>query len=82
MSERCGWAVRLHRGRNLTEAILYPGTCLLEGKSVSVGRGNDTQFQIIGAPWFRAREMAAYLNDLKMPGVRFVWRKFRPTAAL
>ncbi len=68
--------------RNLTEAALYPGTCLLEGKSVSVGRGTDTPFQIIGAPWFRAREMAAYLNDLKMPGVRFVPRKFRPTAAI
>jgi uncharacterized protein YbbC (DUF1343 family) len=68
--------------RNLTEAVLYPGTCLLEGKSVSVGRGTDTPFQIIGAPWFRAREVAAYLNKLKMPGVSFVPRKFRPTAAL
>ena len=68
--------------RNLTEAILYPGTCLLEGKSVSVGRGTDTPFQIVGAPWFRAREVAAYLNGLKMPGVRFVPRKFRPTAAV
>jgi uncharacterized protein YbbC (DUF1343 family) len=68
--------------RNLTEAILYPGTCLLEGKSISVGRGADTPFQIIGAPWFRAREVAAYLNDLKMPGVRFVPRKFRPTVAV
>jgi uncharacterized protein YbbC (DUF1343 family) len=68
--------------RNLTQAILYPGTCLLEGKSVSVGRGTDTPFQIIGAPWFRAREVAAYLNGLKLAGVRFVPRKFRPTAAV
>ena len=68
--------------RNLTEAILYPGTCLLEGKSVSVGRGTDTPFEIIGAPWFRAHEVAAYLNGLKMPGVRFVPRRFRPNAAI
>ena len=68
--------------RNLTEAILYAGTCLLEGKSVSVGRGTDTPFQIVGAPWFRAREVADYLNALHMPGVRFVPRKFRPTAAV
>lgn len=68
--------------RNLTEAILYPGTCLLEGKSVSVGRGTDTPFQWVGAPWFRAHEVAAYLNALNLPGVRFVPRKFRPTAAL
>jgi len=68
--------------RNQTEAILYPGTCLLEGKSVSVGRGTDTPFEMVGAPWFRAREMAAYLNDLQLPGVRFVPRRFRPTASI
>ncbi|HEY2016236.1 MAG TPA: hypothetical protein VGH38_22185, partial [Bryobacteraceae bacterium] len=67
--------------RNLTEAILYPGTCLLEGRTVSAGRGTDTPFEIVGAPWFRAREVAAYLNAMKMPGVRFVPRRFRPTAA-
>ena len=66
--------------RNFTEALLYPGTCLLEGRSVSVGRGTDTPFEIIGAPWYRAREVAAYLNNLKMPGVRFVPRRFRPLA--
>jgi uncharacterized protein YbbC (DUF1343 family) len=35
----------------------------------------------VGAPWFRALEVAAYLNALKMAGVRFVPRRFRPTAA-
>ena len=68
--------------RNLTEAILYPGVCLLEGKYVSVGRGTDTPFQMIGAPWYRAREVAAYLNQREIPGVRFVPRRFRPTASL
>lgn len=68
--------------RNLTEAILYPGTCLLEGNQVSVGRGTDTPFEIVGAPWFRAREVAAHLNGLKMPGVRFVYRRFRPTSSV
>ena len=68
--------------RNLTEAILYPGTCLLEGPTVSVGRGTDTPFQIIGAPWYRAREVAQYLNALNIPGVRFVPRHFRPNASV
>jgi len=68
--------------RNLTEAILYPGTCLLEGKSVSVGRGTDTPFEIVGAPWFRAREEAVYLNGLHLPGVRFMPRRFRPTSSI
>jgi uncharacterized protein YbbC (DUF1343 family) len=68
--------------RNLTEAILYPGTCLLEGRSVSVGRGTDTPFEIVGAPWYRAREVARYMNSLQLPGVRFVPRRFRPKASL
>ncbi len=68
--------------RNLTEAILYPGTCLLEGKYVSVGRGTDTPFEIVGAPWFRAREMADYLNGRKIPGVRFMVRRFCPTSSV
>lgn len=68
--------------RNMTEAILYPGTVLLEGKFVSVGRGTDTPFEIVGAPWFHGREMAAYMNAREIPGVRFVPRRFRPTAAV
>src|SRR5215475_3666090 len=68
--------------RNLTEAILYPGTCLLESRQVSVGRGTDTPFEIIGAPWFRACEAADYLNSIHMPGVSFIPRRFRPTAYL
>jgi uncharacterized protein YbbC (DUF1343 family) len=68
--------------RNLTQAILYPGTCLLESDQVSVGRGTDTPFQIIGAPWFKSREVADYLNGLAIPGVRFMARRFRPTASV
>lgn len=68
--------------RNLTEAALYPGTCLLESKLVSVGRGTDTPFKIVGAPWFRAFEGADYLNRAKLPGVSFIPRQFRPNAYL
>ena len=68
--------------RNLTQAILYPGVCLLEGKDVSVGRGTDTPFQIIGAPWYRAREVADYLTELHLPGVRFLVRRFRPATSV
>jgi uncharacterized protein YbbC (DUF1343 family) len=68
--------------RNLTQAILYPGSCLLESDQVSVGRGTDTPFQIIGAPWFKGREVAEYLNGLAIPGVRFMARRFRPTASV
>jgi uncharacterized protein YbbC (DUF1343 family) len=67
--------------RNLTQATLYPGVCLLESKQVSVGRGTDTPFQIVGAPWYRAREVADYLNG-RVAGVRFVPRRFTPNASV
>jgi uncharacterized protein YbbC (DUF1343 family) len=68
--------------RNLTQATLYPGVCLLEGRQISVGRGTDTPFQMIGAPWYRAREVAAYLNERAIPGVRFIHRRFTPNASV
>jgi uncharacterized protein YbbC (DUF1343 family) len=68
--------------RNLTQATLYPGVCLLESKRISVGRGTDTPFQLIGAPWYRARDVAAYLNERDLPGVRFVHRRFTPAASV
>jgi len=65
--------------RNLTEAILYPGTCLLENTVVSIGRGTDTPFEVLGAPWFKGLEAADALNARAIPGVRFMARRFRPS---
>ena len=58
--------------RSLTEAALYPGVGLIEGTNVSVGRGTDTPFELVGAPWIDARELAGYLNARAIGGVRFV----------
>jgi uncharacterized protein YbbC (DUF1343 family) len=38
---------------NMRAVYLYPSICLFEGTQVSVGRGTDKQFQVIGAPAFR-----------------------------
>ncbi|MBO3117630.1 DUF1343 domain-containing protein [Winogradskyella sp. DF17] len=32
---------------------LYPSLCFFEGTNVSVGRGTDKQFQIVGSPFFK-----------------------------
>jgi uncharacterized protein YbbC (DUF1343 family) len=64
--------------RNLTEAILYPGIGLLES-AVSVGRGTDTPFEVIGAPYIEDTRLAAELNMAGLPGVRFVPIQFTPT---
>jgi len=67
--------------RSLTEAILYPGVALVEGTNLSVGRGTDTPFELLGAPWINARELAAYLNARQIPGVRFVPVTFTPVSS-
>ena len=51
--------------------IHYPGTVLFEGTSVSEGRGTERPFEMVGAPWLRAQEMADSLNALRLPGARF-----------
>jgi uncharacterized protein YbbC (DUF1343 family)/CubicO group peptidase (beta-lactamase class C family) len=68
--------------RTVTEAVLYPGVALIEGTNVSVGRGTDTPFELLGAPWIKSRELAAYLNGRGIAGVRFVPVTFTPTAAV
>jgi uncharacterized protein YbbC (DUF1343 family) len=67
--------------RSLTQAALYPGVGLLEFTNVSVGRGTDTPFEQIGAPWIRERELAADLNQRKLPGARFVPVRFTPNSS-
>jgi uncharacterized protein YbbC (DUF1343 family)/CubicO group peptidase (beta-lactamase class C family) len=68
--------------RSLTEATLYPGVGLVEGTNVSVGRGTDTPFELLGAPWIKAAELAQYLNARNISGVRFVPLSFTPAASV
>jgi uncharacterized protein YbbC (DUF1343 family) len=62
----------------LDTAIVYPGTCLLEGTNVSCGRGTATPFELIGAPWIDRYQLATVLNDVGLPGVRFRPASFIP----
>ena len=64
--------------RSLTEALLYPGIGLLETTNVSVGRGTDTPFEVVGAPWIDPQKLAEALNRAGLAGVRFVPVRFTP----
>ncbi|MEP6903008.1 MAG: DUF1343 domain-containing protein, partial [Actinomycetota bacterium] len=68
--------------RSLTEATLYPGIGLLETTNVSVGRGTDTPFEVVGAPWIDSAKLASYLNGRNLGGVRFIPVKFKPDASV
>lgn len=67
--------------RSLTQALLYSGIGLLETTNVSVGRGTDTPFEVIGAPWLDGEAFALLLNQLELPGVVFVPVRFTPDAS-
>jgi uncharacterized protein YbbC (DUF1343 family)/CubicO group peptidase (beta-lactamase class C family) len=77
-----GWVNPSPNLRSVTEAALYPGAALIEGTNVSVGRGTDTPFEVVGAPWIKSRELAAYLNSRGIAGVRFVPVTFTPAASV
>jgi uncharacterized protein YbbC (DUF1343 family) len=62
----------------LDTALVYPGTALFEGTSLSEGRGTTRPFELIGAP-FVDRQWADALNALGLPGVRFRQVSFVPT---
>lgn len=67
--------------RSLTQATLYPGIGLIEFSNVSVGRGTDTPFEWIGAPYLEPRRLAAELNAKNLPGIRFIPVHFTPKAS-
>jgi uncharacterized protein YbbC (DUF1343 family)/CubicO group peptidase (beta-lactamase class C family) len=76
-----GWVNPSPNLRSVTEATLYPGVGLIEGANVSVGRGTDTPFEVVGAPWIKSRELAAYLNARSIQSVRFVPIAFTPLSS-
>jgi len=64
--------------RNLTAAALYPGIGMIEASNISVGRGTDTPFELVGAPWVNSIDLAKYMNARDIAGVRFIPIEFTP----
>jgi uncharacterized protein YbbC (DUF1343 family) len=60
-------------------ALVYPGSCLVEGSNVSEGRGTTRPFEIVGAPFLDGHRLAMHLDAERLAGVRFRPLSFRPT---
>ena len=67
--------------RNLHQALLYPGVGLLETTNLSVGRGTDSPFERIGAPWLDPLDLAERVNALAPAGLRCYPFWFTPAAS-
>ena len=67
--------------RNLIQATVYPGIGAIEGTNLSVGRGTDTPFEQLGAPWIDGVQLADALNARAIPGARFYPVRFTPASS-
>jgi uncharacterized protein YbbC (DUF1343 family) len=68
--------------RSLTQATLYPGIGAIEASNISVGRGTDTPFEQVGAPWIDGLALAAALNERNIPGLRVYPVRYTPAASV
>lgn len=62
-------------------ALVYAGTCLIEGTNLSEGRGTASPFRMIGAPFLDADDLALELNGRKQKGVVFTPAFFTPVCS-
>jgi uncharacterized protein YbbC (DUF1343 family) len=72
------WVLPSPNMPTLETAFVYPGQCLVEGTNLSEGRGTTRPFEIVGAPFLDGYRLAARLDALGLPGVRFRPLSFRP----
>ena len=59
-------------------ALVYPGACFFEATAASEGRGTETPFTLLGAPWADGQALADTLNARGLPGIRFEAATFSP----
>lgn len=59
--------------------VVFPATVYFEGTQVSEGRGTTKPFELVGAPYIDADELADALKKINLPGVKFRAVNFLPT---
>jgi len=69
--------------RSQTQALFYSGVGLLEATNLSVGRGTEMPFEVIGAPWITDPQVLAdAMNARGLAGVQFHPVFFTPTSSV
>jgi len=63
-----------------TTAVMYSGTCLLEGTNFSEGRGSDMPFEYVGAPYCNSDLLKEELDSYYFDGVEFIKISFKPVS--
>ncbi|MEM9479665.1 MAG: DUF1343 domain-containing protein [Verrucomicrobiota bacterium] len=68
--------------RKLEQALLYPGVGLLEFTNLSVGRGTDSPFELVGAPFIDADQFSKALNEFGFRRISVTPARFTPTSSV
>jgi len=73
------WVLPSPNMPTLATARVYPGGCLLEGTTLSEGRGTTRPFEIFGAPYVDPAVLVDRLASWNLPGCRLRPLHFEPT---
>lgn len=68
--------------QNISTALAYPGTGLLEGITINEGRGTAHPFMQFGAPWINAEELRTTIIRQDLPGIDIKCCSYIPTDSL
>lgn len=63
---------------SVNAALVYPGSCLIEGTNLSEGRGTCTPFELVGAPYLNGERFKAEIDALGFAGVKLRVATFKP----
>jgi uncharacterized protein YbbC (DUF1343 family) len=76
---RLPWVMSSPNIPTVETAVVYPGSVMIEGTTISEGRGTTRPFEIIGAPYIEPQELIGRLKTDNLPGVIFRPVHFEPT---
>ena len=75
----CPWVAPSPNMPRMETAIVYPGQVLIEGTTLSEGRGTTAPFELVGAPYIESERLARALADYPTPGLTIRPVRFLPT---
>jgi uncharacterized protein YbbC (DUF1343 family) len=67
--------------RSVEAVVLYPAVGLLESTNLSVGRGTETPFEVLGAPYVDGEALARNVKARGIPGLAVEEVTFTPKAS-
>lgn len=76
------WSAPSPNLRTMRAVELYPAVGLLESTNVSVGRGTDSPFELVAAPWMDGEAVARRLAERGVDGVTFEPTEVTPTSGV